>query len=334
MSANVYNIIWADDECDTLSNDNVIRSFFDANNIEVLKFVPTSEALKDAIESYKDKVDAVIVDGNFSKTDVEYVDSNDISGLIHTVSFIELFNIKRDIPFFLYTGKKQLLEEICKNGEIDYFTDTKRLIQKGYFKELVEGIIKDVDHIHSIEFMVKKKYQALIDIAKVADKKCADNLYQFLLDEARDKNFDKSVDLFGKLREVLEVVQDLCKGNQIIPQKVSSLNDFKYYWALDFNTHNWRGFRNKNGVVYIPKDGVMPKAIASILGNLIDILQDGSHKRQDLNLRVSEYVAEAQTPFLFRACLYQVMDILKWYNDTINKLINGELKNPLYEKSE
>lgn len=325
MSANVYNVIWADDECDTLSKDNAIRQLFDDNNIEVLKYVSTSEALKIAIESYKDKIDAVIVDGNFSKTDVEYVDRSDISGLIHTVSFIELFNVKRDIPFFLYTARKVLLEEICKNGELDYFKNTERLIQKGNIEELVNRIKNDVDHIHSIEFIVKKKYQTLISIAEELDEQSGENLHQFLLDEARDRNFDKSVDMFGKLRAILEVILDSCKDNQIVPEIVNSLNDFKRYWTLDFRTHEWFGYNN-----YYPKDGVMPKAIACSLGDLIDVLQDGSHKKQDLNLHVSEYVTEAKSPFLFRACLYLVMDILRWYHDINEKLINGEIQSPLY----
>ncbi len=330
MSANVYNVIWADDECDTLSKDSAIRKLFDDYNIEVLKYVPTSEALKDALENYKDKVDAIIVDGNFSKTSVPYVAPDDISGLIHTVSFIELFNIKRDVPFFLYTARKIMLQEKCLNGEIDYFLDTERLIQKGDVEKLVEKIIKDVDHIHSIEFMVKKKYLSLINIAKEVDDQCAENLHQFLLDEARDRSFDKSVDLFGKLRDILEVVLDLCKANQIVPDAVKTLNEFKYFWTIDFKSRNWRGWDNKKGMVYSPKDGIMPKAIACSLGTLIDILQDGSHKKQDLNLHVSEYVTEAKSPFMFRACLYMVMDVLRWYNEINEKLINGEITMPLY----
>lgn len=326
----MYNVIWADDECDTLSKDSAIRKLFDNYKIEVLKYVPTSEALKDAIENYKDKIDAIIVDGNFSKADVPYVDPDDISGLIHTISFIELFNIKRDVPFFLYTARKVMLQEKCKNGEIDYFLNTERLIQKGEVEKLVDKIIKDVDHIHSIEFMVKKKYQSLINIAKEVDDQCAEELHQFLLDEARDRSFDKSVDLFGKLRDILEVVLDLCKANQIVPNAVNSLNEFKYFWAIDYKSRGWRGWDNKKGKVYYPKEGIMPKAIACSLGNLIDVLQDGSHKRQDLNLHVSEYVAEAKSPFLFRACLYLVMDVLRWFNETNEKLIEGEMTIPLY----
>lgn len=336
MSVNVYHVIWADDECDTLKKDSAIRKLFDDKCIEVLKYVPTSEALKDAIECYKDKIDAVIVDGNFSKGEVEYVESNDISGLIHTISFIELFNVKRDIPFFLYTARKILLQEICKNGEIDYFKKTERLIQKGNIDKLAEKIIKDVDHIHSVEFMVKQKYQPLINIAKNVDEQCAENLHQFLLDEARDKNFDKSVDLFTQLRGIMEQIMEGCKANDIVPREISSLNNFKnFYTYISYkdqktcqNVSYWKGYSR-----YKPIDDVMPKAIGFSIEKLIDTIQDGSHKKQDLKLGVSEYVQKAHSPFLFRSCLYQVMDVINWYGKTNEKLINGELHSPLYVSS-
>lgn len=331
MSVNVYNVIWADDECDTLKKDLAIRKLFDDKRIEVLKYVATSEALKDAIECYKDKIDAVIVDGNFSKGEVEYVELDDISGLIHTISFIELFNVKRDIPFFLYTARKILLQEICKNGEIDYFIKTERLIQKGNIDKLADKITKDVDHIHSVEFMVKKKYQSLINIAKSVDMQCAENLHQFLLDEARDKNFDQSVDLFNQLRGIMEQIMEGCRENDIVPDNVRTLNNFKSFYNYtsrkdkDKRVYFWLGYGG-----YKPTDVAMPKAIGCSMNSLIDIIQDGSHKIQNLNLGVSEYVQDTQSPFLFRSCLYQVMDILRWYNDTCKALIDGKLKGPLY----
>ena len=334
MSANVYNVIWADDECDTLRKDPSIRSFFDEKGIVVLKYVHTSEALKDSLECYMDKVDAVIVDGNFTKCDVEYVEPDDISGLIHTISFIELFNVKRDIPFFLYTARKNLLQEICRNGEIDYFLKTERLIQKGYVKNLSEKIVKDVDHIRSIEFMVNNKYKTLFNSAKKVNEQCSELLHQFLLDEARDTRFDKCVDLFNHLRGILEQVMECCKTNSIIPDDIKSLNDFKrfYSYVSYYDSNNkrnvryWKGFNN-----VIPCAGVMPITIGYSFEKLVDTVQDGSHKWRDLNLRVSEYVHDTESPFLFRSCLYQILDIIKWYGDTVEKLANKELNaNKLY----
>ena len=130
MIASVYNIIWADDEYLSLKEDSEIRKFFDLYKIEVLDWVPTSEDLKKSLDRFRDKVDAVVVDGNFSKSLVAYVEPDDISGLIHTITFIDLYNQKREIPFYLYTSKKVFLQEFCQNGELDYFLSVERLIQK------------------------------------------------------------------------------------------------------------------------------------------------------------------------------------------------------------
>ena len=330
MSVNVYNVIWADDECDTLKKDAAIRKLFDDKRIEVLKYVATSEALKDAIECYKDKIDAVIVDGNFSKGEVEYVESDDISGLIHTISFIELFNVKRDIPFFLYTARKILLQEICKNGELDYFQKTERLIQKGNIDRLADKIIEDVNHIHSIEFMVKKNYAEIIKTSKEIDNSIGDKLHQFLLDEARDTKFNKSVDLFNQLRLIMEDLMEKCKENEIIPQEVKTLNNFKNFYTYT-STYNSRTKEKKqywygvkcNGRIFKPYDDIMPIPIGYSFEKLIDTIQDGSHKIQELDLHVSEYVQEANSPFLFRSCLYQVMDVIRWYGKTIEELKEG-----------
>lgn len=85
-------------------------------------------------------------------------------------------------------------------------------------------------------------------------------------------------------------------------------------------------FANKDGLmgrtIYKPKPecDVMPKVVSRTLWNLVDILQDGSHKKEILTLHVSEYVSKVESPFLFRSCLYQVMDIISWHHRTLNRM--------------
>lgn len=333
MKTNVYNVIWADDECDTLSKDKAIRKHFEDMKIEVLEFVPTSEELRRSIERHKDRIDAVIVDANFSKKNVEYVEPDDMSGLIHTLSFIELINDKRDIPFYLYTARKVLLQEMLNNGEIEYFQVNKRLIQKGQISSLTNSIVKDVDHIHSVEHFVNKKYHSILNLANGVDKSCEEQLHQFLLDEARDKYFDKSIDMFAHLRKIVEVIVDKCREVDIIPSNIITLNNFRNFFSF-------QSYKNSNGVyfhkwkgneIYVPKEGVMPRPLGYLLDKMIDILQDGSHQKMDLKLKVTEYVGDSETPFLFRACLYYVLDLIQWYVNTIAKIKNGVLKKPLYK---
>ena len=330
LNVNFYNIIWADDECFTLEKDENIRLMFDDRGIEVLAYVPTSDELRKALDNYKDKVDAVVIDGNFSRDSISPLEPNDISGLVHSLSLIELVNIKRDIPFFLYTGKKQLLQEICSNGELKYFNDNNRIFQKGHLKELVDAIIYDVDHIQSIEFRVKKKYGQILKFAETIDDVCSDNLYEFLLNEARDITFQRTELMFNDLRNILEKIVAFCNDLEITPKEVKSLNNFKHYWCDCLDKIRW------DGPVQCPKRykdfELMPKVITSTLWNYIDILQDGSHSKPGLRLFVREYVTETKSPFLFRTCLYQTLDILRWFNDVEKKINRGYLLQPLYKE--
>jgi hypothetical protein len=325
MNVNVYNVIWADDEYATLSEDKTIRECLNGKRIEVLKFVPTSESLRDALEEYCDKVDAVIIDGNFSKEDVPYIDGSDISGLIHTISFIETFNAKRDIPFYLYTGRKDMLEGMCKNGELAYFKNNRRMFQKGYITDLADTIVHDIDHIHSIEFNVRKQNQGFLNlVGEALGEKEEDRLYQFLLDEQRDITQNRAIDMFTDLRKILEEIVGKCIKDAITPEYVSTLNIFSYFYSFgaDFNDKR---------CPYITLPNVMHPAQCKTLINLVSLLQDGSHSLKNLNLHVSDYVYETQRPFVFRSCLYQVMDLVRWYKETVEKLGSGELRPPLYK---
>ena len=73
-------------------------------------FKVNPNTMQKALTELEDMVDAVITDGNFDrKKTVDIIRST--SGISDVVSFISDFNRKKTIPFFLYTGKRDLLKE-------------------------------------------------------------------------------------------------------------------------------------------------------------------------------------------------------------------------------
>lgn len=333
MRTNVYSIIWADDESETLSADQSIRKMLDDNNIEVLRYVQTSVELREAITMFLDKVDAVVVDGNFSKDKVDYLESDDISGLMHTISFIAVFNSRRDIPFFLYTARKVEIQKICKNQELSYFIDNQRLIQKGNIEKLVKSITEAVDHIHSKEYQIKKKHLVLLNEANEINEKCADYLWSFLLDEAEDLSYNRSIAMFNDLRLILDNIFMACKDDGIIPEELKTMNHIKNFFKFGSD----KGFKyaiDGKDYLYKIKEGILKQIQITTLTTLIDIVQDGSHDVKELTLHVSEYVRDTSRPYLFRSCFYLVMDIVRWYNDINKKLVEGTMSLPLYYKKE
>lgn len=332
----IYNVIWADDEYISLKKDNTIRMYLDKSNIEVLRFVSTSDDLRLALERFYDKVDAVVIDGNFARQgDINNEDDCiDISGLVHTISFIDTFNQKREIPFFLYTGKKSKILELCKQFKmLSYFEDTRdRIYQKGELEELTEAIINTVDHIHSIENEVNRKYAAVLKLASHI-KGDPDNhnehtkelLYQFLLDEARDVKYDKALSMFANLRIILEQIAYNCRMLNIVPNSINTLNYFANFW-------NYKDPKYRYVLSHFPaSENIMPPVLASLIKPFVDLLQDGSHGKNDLELKVCDYVASTQTPFIFRSALQFVLNMIYWFDD-VKKLSIPEfyVKNPYF----
>lgn len=325
MKKTAYNILWADDECDSLREDKLTRMYFDKRSIHVLSFIRTSEELKAALERFYDKVDAVIVDGNFSRTGILAESDNnlDITGLVHTVSFIDTFNQKRDIPFFLYTGKKTRIQEACNNlNLLSYFLDLNRIIQKGKVKKLCDAIVEAVENIRSVEHNVTKKYSDVLEMAAHIDinpdkynESVRDLLYRFLLDEAKDTKYDKAELMFTSLRIIMEQIADNCKSLRFVPEPLNkdrsqySLNYFARYWS-------YKDEKYKKVLDFVPADDtIMPPALSTLIKPIVDILQDGSHGLEELPLGVNDYVATSQTPYLFRLCLHFVLNMIQWYHD-------------------
>lgn len=184
--------------------------------------------------------------------------------------------------------------------------------------------------------MVNTKYKYILKKIDQIDKQCAKLLHQFLLDEARDRSFDKSGDLFNQLRGIMERIMECCKNNNIIPPDINQLNEFKRFFTYSsrFNKTSgkyelvWKGFNN-----HVPNDDLMPKPIGYTIEKLIDVIQDGSHKLKGLSVGVSDYVQDTQTPFVFRSCLYQILDIIRWYGELNEKLYKGTYKYPTYKYS-
>ena len=329
MSAKVYNILWADDEIDTLEKNEATRYLFLSKGFNLLQGVTTSERLHQALDIYKDKVDAVIIDANFSREDVDYVQTNDISGLIHSATLVELYNIKREIPFFLYTARKAILSSLCRNQELTYFTSNGRIYQKGDIGLLLDSIIQAIEHIQSTEFRVYKQNVDILNFSKQISSECSDLLWDFLLNEARDITFKRTELMFNDLRNILERVVTICRENDIIPEEIKTLNNFKHYWCGRLDKIEWIG--PTQCPLVIKGTPIMPKVISTTLWSFIDMLQDGSHSTETLSLYLREYVTETKRPYLFRVCLYFTLDILRWLYKILDDIDNSRLRTPLYK---
>ena len=298
MAANVYNVIWADDEIDSFRRDKSVVSVMESQNVKLLDFAHTSSELKEILMEKEDMVDAVITDGNFDKKRTINFNDRSTSGISDVLTFISEFNRKRIIPFFLYSGKKKLLKEKFTDGELDYFEQRGRIFEKGNLDKMLIKIKEEVDYINSVQFRIRNKYRKEFEAAKLIEG-AIENIERGLLYLYEDCSWKDIQDYFNPARKIVERIMDRCIEMNILPPHIS-LNTAQKILQGTLSDYS----------LSVP---LMEKPLAESLRFFLSITQDGSHDANDLQLGVDQYVRQTQNVNLYLSILHIAMDLLLWH---------------------
>ena len=312
MKKNICNIIWVDDDieniCPEIGLGGIKRELRKAG-IEVIGRARSYYEFEEIMRKFYDIVDAVITDANFNKTSHAPATENDFTGLIQISRVMDLYNQKRVIPFYLYTGKKRYFNTF-QNGEFDEFIQTGRFFEKGCdIEKMFQKIKEDVEHINSSSFRIRKKFAKELEAASLisGNEESLMNLLQY--EDSED--WKNPEDYFNTLRCIVDAIFSESKKVGIIPDDIGELNQIRTF--LRKNEHK----------TYIMRQEIMPIPLACALWYFLDITQDASHKKDDLRLKVRE----AASVNLFRSVLYIAMDICLWYAKS-----KEEVNLPDYER--
>lgn len=294
-----YNVIWVDDEIDSLSRVIETKRELKRLGIKIL-IAHNSLEFRNLMDTCYDRIDAVITDANMGKYETS-VNQRDLSGFEDIKSCIEKYNIKRDIPFYLYTGRPELLE----GNYMEYFIENNRFFRKGELFNLLKQLVSEVQHINSSSYRIRKKYAKELKVASLIDGN-EEALFHALMYEYSD-DWKNTEDYFNPQRKIVERIFVKCKDLGIIPKGVSQLNNFSSF------------LRNEYQYFKVKEDcEIMPKPLVHSLEYFLNITQDGSHGDGDLKLGVDRFVRQKQNINLFRTVLYITMDLCLWYAEVEN----------------
>ena len=309
-----YNVIWVDDEVDQLHKDaeRLLRKY----GIKVIDVAHTAQEFHEKIKYKLDLVDAIITDANFGDKDVDLIkNENTLRGLRELERNIEAIRKIREIPFFLYTGRFDLLEG-KDDDEYKYFKETNRIFKKDKGpKDLFERICLDVAHVNSPEFLIRNRYEKELEAANRISGNEEDLFGALKYDFSRDIDNDKTASYFNVLRKIVERIFERCKERKIIAP-IKTLNA-------------WSKFLQNKDEYYEIIDSVeiMPGALIGSLKYLLEIIQDGSHCRDGCN--VDQYTRENGGINIFRSALHLTMELCLWYDGYIqthpNPIENSKL---------
>lgn len=329
MSQSVYNILWADDEIETITKALFFEQNLKASHINLLGTATNAEDLEALMKKYDGQVHAVVIDANFNRKKLldmqEEGSRKDFSGLRYCA--IRLIpDYSASIPFFLYSQRgAEELRKACEEGdELEYFLREENLdnwIPKGKgTKALYPKIIEKVDLMNSPEYQIAQRFHRELQIAKripKAEKLLLEGLRLAYVDDISDVSVE---DLFNPLRKLVERIMAACRREKILP-KIGSLNQFQRFLSN----------REVNPFKLLKTD-LMPKALAHAFEFFLDITQDGSHGDDEaLELGVDNYVSQMKSQNLFQAVLHIAMDILLWYGNVADSLSGEKLWQGDYE---
>lgn len=321
MNMNVYNIIWADDEIDAILSD-IVRERLKSKGFKIVGEAHDGEELETLLAQNVGVVDAVIVDANFNESSVFADNERDTSGLDYARS-LYVHRCGHKIPFFLFTNRSdELLQEIyCSNPKfLEDFPRHKRWFNKsgqGEKDEMFEEIKKAVEEQNTPEFLIRNKYFYELNAASIIDG-VQEFFFEVLLMDYKGTLADMR-EPFISVRRCIEKGFALADKAAIIPPISEDINGTAAYLFHEC-------YKNKEGVIlYRMQEQIMPKPVASSLRYVVSIVQDGSHSKKGLSLKVDEYFDHTRDLNLLRSVIFAAMDFLKWLASTLLKYIDMDM---------
>ena len=301
----VYNIVWADDEIDSLYDD-IAKKLFRASGINVIKAFVNAKSLKAFLGETNSPIHAVVVDANFPWEEFKANKEQDRMGLVKVSQWVENF----DFPFILFTGRKDLIsgEEA---EQFEYFTSNDLVV----YKNPAEGImplinkIKDtVEFRNSTEWIIDNQYRMELECFKTIDSINNGHSYPLvrgLLIKGRDNTIMNAESYFNDIRtDVLGLMNSTAANFGIVPPDLS-LNDFSYFLCLK---------SNKFSVI----EPIMDQALSGVLQYVVTMTQDGSHgKESGLRFHIHDYVREKKDTLILKSIIFAVIELMNRFMEYV-----------------
>lgn len=293
-----YQIIWADDEIDALLDEDG-KALLSTQHVDVVK-CNNAAMLEEKLKNVSHRIDAVIVDANFTARDFTPSDERIVSGLRRAMQLREGY---KHIPFYLYTQRPNP-SDLVDEDELSYFKDNNAIFFKGNgLLPLLDRIKKDVDKINSAEFRIDNHFKKELDFFKIFDKQCnakSSHLIRELLIQSREGSLTGTERYFNQFRsEILENMNAVAAHFGIVPEGLS-LNNFSLFLCSKADN-------------YKLNEEVLPKALHMIMQYVVRMVQDGSHKRANLQYEVHQFVSENKDTLIIQSLLFAIIELMSWF---------------------
>lgn len=291
----VYNILWIDDEHESLTGT---KGRAKRNGIQLVPFKSLNAGMSELEQNYP-FYDGVLLDAKFLENEDDIKGSEDTDN-VHRAKE-QLLQLKKKFEIFILTGQAEAYEDttfhkafknVYKKGSDEdierLFVDIKNAAANQQDTQL-RHVYKRVFDVCTEKYIGEMAGQDILNLLKVNDETNIDNHFNTIRKIVEDLYM-----AFGKFR--------LLPGEFVTPSV--SLNEASKFLAgksLDGTFFIEKGYQHL-------EETHLPKQIAFYLRSILSVTQAGSH-RSDIDL----FVKSLKTSYLFKSVFFQLLDILVWF---------------------
>lgn len=319
MKNKCINIVWCDDNIDSLYNESR-EELFANHNCYLYKKAKRANDLKDVLKEDKEFIDAVIVDFNVGEN--EFIPKEmSANGFQWIHKHLEEYS---PLPFYLFSGRdrnfiNKKYADYDWEMEGDYFFSPNENLESKrnrYYHlqdldELLTNIEEEVSNICTPEFKIRQEYSKAFKVINKFNLEGAVFIDILLSNENIDRY--KIIHKANPLRMVIENLISKLENENIIPEGYS-LN--KMHELL-------RGSDKINSIKY-SSEHYMHASLADAFDFFIKYTQNGSHDKENtkednkLTKEFVNYLRKSTDIYIIKALAIICLDIIQWLGDFHN----------------
>lgn len=291
-----YNILWIDDEHETLTGT---KGRAKRNGINLIPFKSLNSGM-DELERNYPFYDGVLLDAKF------FENEDDVQGTEDTYNVHRakerLLQIKKKFEVFVLTGQAEAYED--------------KTFKKAFTNVYKKGSDEEIDRLFSDirtaaakqeDTQIRHNYKRVFDVC--TEKYIGEFAGQDILNLLK-VNDDTNIDnYFNAIRKVVEDLFITFNKFNLLPSEFVTpsvaLNQTSIFLAGQDQYENTDAVYKQHKHL---QETHLPKQIASYLRSILSITQAGSHRSE-----IDNYVKTIRTTYLLKSISFQLLDVLIWF---------------------
>jgi hypothetical protein len=291
----VYNILWIDDEHETLAGT---KGRAKRNGIQLVPFKSLNAGMSELEQNYP-FYDGVLLDAKFLENEDDIKGSEDTEN-VHRAKD-QLLQLKKKFEIFVLTGQAEAYEDTT------FHKAFKKVYKKGSDED-IERLFVDIKNAaaNQQDTQLRYVYKRVFDVC--TEKYIGEMAGQDILNLLK---VDDETNIDNHFNTIRKIVEDLFMAfvkfsllpSEFITPSVS-LNEASKFLAG----------KSPDGKFFIEKgyhhleETHLPKQIAFYLRSILSVTQAGSH-RSEIDL----FVKSIKTSYLLKSVFFQLLDVLVWF---------------------